>query len=111
MEYLAIPYSHPDPAVMEERFEIANRVAADLMRQGRIIFSPISHSHPIAQYGLPVTWDYWLQYDREIISYCSKLVVIMLPGWRRSRGVNAEIALAIKFGIEIELIDPPKGGE
>ena len=30
--YLATPYSHGDPAVMQERFEVINRVAADLMR-------------------------------------------------------------------------------
>ena len=42
--YLALPFTaHP-----EKSFEIANKVAAKLMEQGVIVFSPISHSYPIA---------------------------------------------------------------
>ena len=45
--YLAAPYSHPDPGVRERRFRAINRAAAALIAEGRIVFSPISMSHPI----------------------------------------------------------------
>ena len=54
MIYLASPYSHPDPAVMEQRFETACRVAGWLMARGEIVFCPIAMSHSVAvRYDLP----------------------------------------------------------
>lgn len=44
--YLATPYSHPDPKVREARFQAVNAVAAQLMRDGHHVYSPISHAHP-----------------------------------------------------------------
>ena len=59
MIYLACPYSHPDNNVREHRFKMANRAAAKLMGEGHIIYSPISHTHPIAVEGdLPLDWAY-----------------------------------------------------
>ena len=40
MIYLASPYSHPDPAVREERFREACRAAAKLISLGRIVSRP-----------------------------------------------------------------------
>jgi hypothetical protein len=45
--YLACPYTDPDPAVRKARFDIATAVAADLIRGGRIVYSPITMTHPI----------------------------------------------------------------
>lgn len=103
--YLAVPYSHPDPAVMEARFHAVNAVAARLMLAGQHVFSPISHSHPIAVAGaLPVGWDYWEAYDRAHLANCRKLVVLMLDGWKLSSGVQGEIKIAEELGLEIEYI-------
>ena len=69
--YLATPYTHPDPAVMEARFLAVNRVAARLMGEGLHIFSPISHTRPIAIAGdLQHDWEFWKQYDEAILSAC-----------------------------------------
>lgn len=106
--YLAAPYSHPDPAVMDRRFHEINAVAAQLMQSGEFIFSPISHTHPIAMAGgLPTGWDFWEKYDRAILSACCEVRVLMLDGWRESRGVTAEIAIAIKLGLPVTYIDLP----
>jgi len=43
--YLCAPYSHPDPKVREARVDAADMMAAQLMEQGYIVFSPLSHSH------------------------------------------------------------------
>ncbi len=105
--YLATPYSDPDPKVRQRRFDVVNRVAADLMRDGDHIFSPISHTHPIALAGdLPKGWEFWQGYDRAILAACSKMIVLMQSGWRESVGVSAEIRLAEEMGLPIEYIDP-----
>ena len=108
MIYLASPYTHPDPAVREQRFEAACRAAAALTRAGHIVFSPVAHSHPIAQYGLPTDWGYWERTDRAFLERCDLLVVLMLDGWRESRGVAEEIGLAHGLGLPVRYLLPDR---
>jgi hypothetical protein len=104
--YLASPYSHPDQAVMVSRFEQVNEFASRLMRAGVMIFSPISHTHPIAQYGLPKGWDYWERYDRCILAKCCGVIVCQFDGWRESTGVQAEIKIAREMGLAVFYVCP-----
>jgi nucleoside 2-deoxyribosyltransferase len=104
--YLASPYSHPDPAVRQIRYEVACEAAAYLMRRGLMVFSPIVHSHPIAQYGLPKDYAFWRQYDEALMDACWGIVVLMIDGWRESKGVTAEIEYMSRKGIAAEYLDP-----
>lgn len=99
--YLASPYSHPDPRIREERYGHASYMAAMLMRDGRLVYSPIVHSHPLTRLGLPTTWDYWRTLDEAMLSRCQELLVLTLDGWENSEGVMAEIRLARKLGIPV----------
>jgi len=104
--YLATPYSHSDPAIREQRFREVNAVAARLMREGLHVFSPISHTHPIAEAGdLPRGWEFWEAYDRVLLQACGKIIVLMLDGWRESTGVTAEIAIAEELGLVVEFLE------
>lgn len=95
MIYLASPYSHPDAAIRQQRFENACDAAAILMRDGKVVFSPIAHTHPIAvRNELPLGWEFWEAFDRTFVERCDSLCVLMLPGWEQSRGVMGEIAIA-----------------
>lgn len=100
--YLAIPY-----AGMEEiSFETANRKAADLMEAGHIVFSPISHSHPIAaQCGLPKDFEYWKAWNFAFIAWCEELYVVKLAGWENSIGLKAEIYEAMCIGKKVVYTD------
>lgn len=107
--YLAAPYSDPDELVREQRFNMINRAAAKLMVEGKYVFSPISHTHPIKKAGdLPGGWDFWAGYDKRMISCCDKLMVLMLTGWETSIGVQAEIKIAAEMGITIHYMMPVK---
>lgn len=106
IEYLSIPYSHFDPLIKKYRFEIANKITADLMKKGKIIFSSISHCHPLTDYGIPGEWDYWERYNHEFLKIAKKLNVIKLEGWKDSVRVAGEIEIATEEGIVIEYIDP-----
>ena len=107
MIYLATPYTHRDRAVMLARFRAVNKAAAQLMAQGLNVFSPISHSHPIAEAGaLPTTWDFWEKYDREVLKCCSQVIVLMLDGWKESKGVTAEVQIAEGLGIVVRYAMP-----
>jgi len=107
IEYLAIPYSDPDPEVMDYRAEISDIVCADLMNQGRVIFAPISSCHHIAKkYTLPRDWEFWKNIDEQFVRASKTLLVVALDGWEKSTGVTAERKIAEDAGIPMELIDP-----
>ena len=108
--YLACPYSHPMRNTRFVRFQAAN-VAADMLTHWRdeLVFSPISHSHPICEAcgeAEPENgpWEYWERFDRAILSLCRKLYVLPLPGWKESKGVQAEIVIAQELGIPVEIL-------
>lgn len=104
--YIAQPYSHDDPAVREARYQSALQAAAKLMLQGHVVFSPIAHTHPIEVHTGPQPHDFWLRQDVEILKHATRLIVLTLPGWGESKGVAAEIAVAMALGIPVEYMRP-----
>ena len=101
MIYLASPYTHVDAAVRESRFDEACLATSTLMRAGLSVYSPIVHSHPLVRYGLPIHWEFWQAHDCEHLRRCDEVIVLTLDGWKVSRGVQAEIALAIQLKLPI----------
>lgn len=95
--YLASPYTHSDPETVDLRYRVACAAAAILMEEGHTVFSPIAHSHAIADHlpdALRFNHDHWLRQDFAILEHCDELHVLPLPGWRDSRGVSTEIHFA-----------------
>ena len=104
--YLASPYSDGNPEIQEHRFLRACATAAELMRSGLWIFSPIAHTHPIAQFGLPKGWDFWEPYDRRFLNACGGMIVLNLPGWVDSKGIAGEVQIMRATGKPIWHITP-----
>lgn len=107
--YLASPYTHADPEVRRERYVAVCRKAAELMLAGKVIFSPVAHSHPIAEQmpeGCAVDAKLWEIQDAPYVALCSELIVLMLPGWAQSRGVAHEVAVAQSRRIPVLYIEP-----
>jgi nucleoside 2-deoxyribosyltransferase len=102
--YLASPYSHPDPAIREQRFQAGCQAAAALLRAGHIVFSPVIHSHVLVAHGLPSDWEFWKHVDREHLERCDEVVVLMLDGWEESVGVAAEIRIARELGKRVRYL-------
>lgn len=100
--YLASPYTSPDPLLTLSRYSAAVAATALLMQRGYHVFSPIVHNHPVALSGeLPGTWDFWRVRDEAWLSLASHMLVLLLPGWRESTGVTAEILFARQNNISI----------
>ena len=89
--YLSSPYSSDEFEVMYHRFNEICRISAHLMREGLFVFSPIAHCHDIARWGLPTDYEFWKEYNHEMLMRCDELYVIMMEGWIDSRGVGGEI--------------------
>ena len=101
MIYLSCPYSDPDPAVRDERFLAACRATAELIREGHTVLAPVLIGHSLANEGLPGDWDFWEPHDREQLTQARALLVLTLPGWEQSVGVQAEIEIARTIGLPI----------
>ena len=99
--YLAVPYSHPNPKWRELRVLAADLAAAALMQAGFVVFSPISHSHPISL-CLPVevnNLEFWQEQDFPLLGQADIMVTLALPGMLESNGVRAEELWCLKHNI------------
>jgi hypothetical protein len=108
--YLASPYSHPDPAVRLARYEAVTKYAAELTREGHVIFGPITMSHPISPNGEgdpPAPFD-WLDWDEPFMRAASSCIVLMLDGWEKSTGVQHEVRYFRANGKTVTYMTPPE---
>ena len=82
-------------------------IATELTNEGHAIYSPISSWHTIAcKFGMPKTFEFWERLNLSFLVQCKKLIVVMLPGWKESVGLQGEIEFAENMGMDIEYLDP-----
>ncbi len=105
--YLASPYSRYADG-HEAAYLGACRAAADLIRAGYRVYSPIAASHPIATHGGLDNMDaaLWLDQCEPFMEAASGIVVLMLEGWQESHGVTHEINRFANMGKPIVLMVP-----
>lgn len=105
--YLATVYSkHPDG--IDAAHVMACRAAADLIRAGIPVFSPIAHTHPIAIHGAidPLDHSIWLPADAPMMAGARGLIVYCSEGWRDSYGIGEEIKAFTTAGKSIVHMTP-----
>ncbi len=110
--YLVSPYTHADPVVRHARYMQAVNATAALMDQGRVMFSPIAHTHNIEFYGFiePKSGAFSKAQDEPLLRHAENVVVLTIPGWQESSGVQWEIGLASELGLPVEYISPEQVG-
>ena len=105
-EYLASPYTHPDANIRAARYRSVVAATAYLMLEGRVIFSPIAHSHNIELcMSAQQSGSFWKRQDMPLLLNASRLVVLTLDGWKESSGLKWEIETAKEIGIPVEMMD------
>lgn len=102
--YLASPYTHPLQIIMNSRFDLVVEAAAGLVKQGHLVFSPIAHSHPMAEYGVKTSFEDWVEFDFRMLEACDELWVLKIAGHRESIGVAAEIEDALQSNKPVKFI-------
>ena len=104
--YLACPYSDDKFLVEGFRFEQVSKKAALLIKEGFLVFSPITNSHVLARYvKLPTNWEYWAEFDKSMIDWADQVWVLKLTGWEESKGVREEVKYAEETGKLVKYID------
>lgn len=90
--YLATPYTRykdgPEMAYRE-----AVRITGELLKRGLPVYSPIVHWHPCVPHAGAdyADHDYWTAVCAPMLKRSDALLVAMLPGWDKSKGVHVEI--------------------
>ncbi len=110
MIYLASVYSQRPEGItdeqhgelMEKRYEYVEKKAAEFIRGGMFLFSPIVHCHYMAKHQeLPKEFDFWKRYDHQFLRACESLYVLQMPHWEESIGVQNEIKYATLHDIPV----------
>jgi hypothetical protein len=105
--YLAAPYGHSDPAVIETRMSAVTRHLAELAAEGKVAFSPLlMHFCLNSGIDLPGDYEFWKNFCLTMLRKSDILLVLALPGWEESVGVLDEIEFAKAFNIPIEYSAP-----
>lgn len=108
LHYLATPYSKYAQG-REQAYRDACQAAALLLKRGLHVFSPVAHSHPIAELGGidPLCHKTWMPLDLDILERSDGLLVIQMPGWNESTGVAMEIERAQKLNKPVSYLSWP----
>ncbi len=107
--YLAAPYTADDQALEIARREAAKQAADELVRQGRVIFSPLEYTQWMQERGVFPPRG-WYGFDLALLRNCRELLVLALPGWQSSHGVIIEVAAAKALGIPVSIITMEETG-
>jgi hypothetical protein len=105
--YVASPYTHDDTGIRRLRAELVTYIGVQIIKEGHMIWGPITESDRYATHGLEDTdWEFWKEHDLSMLDTCEELWVICLGGWKESVGVRAEIQHAADTGKVIRYVDP-----
>ena len=107
--YIASPYTHEDRRVRRKRAKEVIALTVQLIHQfpQHQFFSPIAHSHALAEVGdLPCHFDYWEAFDRKMLGACDELWVAMIEGWKESSGIKSEVKIMTELLRRIYYVNP-----
>lgn len=103
LNYICVPYSHDDNRVRETRVDVACQYSYFMMEREHLHDVPEVHYNPIAMganvirnhtplkaFNIPQC-DFL---EQRILPIVDNVVVLCLPAWKRSLGIQREIELA-----------------
>jgi len=109
--YVAAPYSHSDPLVVESRFTYVSQYVAELTARGMVAISPVAYGHILLKYHeMPSDWAFWKNFCRSFLIKCRYMIVLQLEGWEKSEGIKGELEFARANGITIILVPAGSNG-
>lgn len=77
---------------MEAAFHEVARQASLCIAAGIPVFSPIAHSHPLAQHSYNAhSYDVWLGLDVVFMKASTGIIVCQMESWEKSSGLHWEI--------------------
>lgn len=87
-------FAHPYSGNEAYNYFLCNKRVSKLINLGHAIFSPITHSHPLATDENRNDHDLWLKLDFIIMDCCG--AVIFAPEWEHPKGCVLEMKRAVQ---------------
>jgi len=110
-QYLASPYSDEDPMVREKRYLDVVEALLILQTKGIVAYSPIAHFHPLSKlYRSATEANDWTWHNIPMIQASNGLIILMLPYWGTSSGIDQEREWAAEFKKPVQFLDPDDWG-
>lgn len=108
--YLAFPYSSNDKELEERRLATSIDASRFLMEKGFIVHNPLCATLPLSTDDNKYDNGFWVgKVDDSYIRFWAEvLIVLQIPGWDESKGVKAEMRIAMLSGKPILYLDPSK---
>jgi hypothetical protein len=79
--YVASPYTHSDPNVIEENYRKVAELAAFLCSQGMVALSPIVYGHTLISFReMPNDWAFWNNFCISLLNKSDELWVYKMDG-------------------------------
>lgn len=94
--YVAGPYDGENVIVVLGNIRRGIETAADLMRQGHLVYCPFLDFLIGLIPGKEIDKAVYQENSLSFVEWCDE--ILLLPGWERSQGVKRELALAQKLG-------------
>ena len=108
MIYVGSPYTHENPKIVEDRYNLVLAYCAHLFKKGTVCFSPVVHCHEIAKrFFLPTDALFWRGYNMAMLRRAETLHVLCLEGWMLSTGLRTERDMANDLFIPTYYINWP----
>lgn len=98
--FIASAYSGGSISEVELNVSKARLVIEDVIRVGWVPICPNVFWHPFAEFQ---DYEFWLEAAISLMETCDLLVLV--PGWERSSGVQREVARAKELGITILTVE------
>ena len=94
--YLASPFTGKWWWQRWYRVYVATKCAARLMKDGYVVFSPLTHSFFCALFmpkKFMCDYDFWMAQDLPFVEFCDCVIVLSDNNkWRQSKGVCTEVS-------------------
>lgn len=107
--YIASPYSHSVRSIRHERYRCALDATIKLTKAGLVCFSPIVHSHQVAEIGqINGGFDFWGKWCKSFLDeWATEFWILTLQEHEISKGLNAELnyITALKREITVRFVD------
>lgn len=106
LSYVASPYSHPIDDIRIENYKIVSNFVANLVKNGNVVFSPITYGHHLVEFRtMPTDFEFWENFCLTFLSKCDEMIVLKIPGWEDSIGIKNEIRYCEVHDIPIYYIE------
>ena len=101
--YISGPYSAPTPEGIKKNIDLARAVGIDLMRRGFAVIIPHCNTQNFEVYAPDLTHTQYLDMDCELLRRLDPKHdgIVMLPGYRESKGAIREFLTAIRLGLNV----------